>query len=84
MFRSKIIKQFLRWLFFLIFLTLLGFLIPQKLRMPVEGATKKSYSHKSIWAYTVGNTGHAIRKQSQLHYTVKTIISYIHGGSTKA
>lgn len=50
----------------------------------MEGATKKSYSQKSSWAYTVGNTGHAIRKQSQLHYTIKTIISYIHGGSTKA
>jgi len=56
MFRNKIIKQFLRWLFFLIFLALLGFLIPQKLRMPVEGATKKSYSQKSFWAYPWGRS----------------------------
>ena len=56
MFRSRIIKQFLRWLCFLIFLALLGFLIPQKLRMPVEGATKKSYSQKSFWAYRWGRS----------------------------
>lgn len=56
MFRNKIIKQFLRWVFFLILLTFLGFLIPQKLRMPVEGATKKSYSQKSFWAYPWGRS----------------------------
>lgn len=56
MFRNRIIKQFLRWVFFLILLTLLGFLIPQKLRMPVEGATKKSYSQKSFWAYPWGRS----------------------------
>jgi hypothetical protein len=42
--------------FFLILLTLLGFLIPQKLRMPMEGATKKSYSQKSFWAYPWGRS----------------------------
>ena len=56
MVRNKIIKQFLRWVFFLLLLTLLGFLIPQKLRMPVEGATKKSYSQKSFWAYPWGRS----------------------------
>ncbi len=53
---KRIIKTFFRWLAFLIFLVLLGLLLPQKFRMPVEGATKKSYSQKSFWAYPWGRS----------------------------
>ena len=35
---------------------LLGLLLPQKFRMPVEGATRKSYSQKSFWAYPWGKS----------------------------
>lgn len=82
MFRSKIIKQFLRWLFFLIFLTLLGFLIPQKLRMPVEGGTRKSYSEKSFWAYPWGRSAtHKgvdifVKKGTNIHATTAGTVLY--------
>jgi len=56
MIRNKIIKSFVRLLGFLILLILLGLLIPQKFRMPVAGATKKSYSQKSFWAYPWGKS----------------------------
>lgn len=56
MFLTKIIKRFFRWVVFLIFLILLGLLLPQKLRMPVEGATRRSYSQKSFWAYPWGKS----------------------------
>ena len=56
MFRNKIIKLFFRWLALLIFLILLGLLLPQKFRMPVEGATRQSYSQQSFWAYPWGRS----------------------------
>ena len=56
MFRNKIIQLFFRWLALLIFLILLGLLLPQKFRMPVEGATRKSYSQHSFWAYPWGRS----------------------------
>ena len=56
MFRNKITKRFFRWLAFLLFLILLGLLLPQKFRMPVEGATRKSYSQNSFWAYPWGKS----------------------------
>lgn len=37
-------------------LLLLGFIIPQQFIMPVEGATRKSYSQKSFWAYPWGKS----------------------------
>ena len=56
MFLNKIIKRFFRWMAFLLFLILLVLLLPQKFRMPVEGATRKSYSQKSFWAYPWGSS----------------------------
>jgi len=35
----------------LILLCLVGLLIPQKLKMPVVGATSDSYHAQSFWAY---------------------------------
>lgn len=41
-----------------IFLMLLsGFLLPQHVRMPVEGATKSSYHPQSFWYYPWGKSG---------------------------
>ena len=37
-------------------LLIIGFIIPQKLIMPVEGATRKSYSQNSFWAYPWGKS----------------------------
>ena len=37
-------------------LLLAGFIIPQELIMPVEGATRKSYSQNSFWAYPWGKS----------------------------
>ena len=54
--RNKIIRRLLQWLAFLILLIILGFLLPQKFRMPVEGATKKSFSQRSFWAYPWGRS----------------------------
>jgi peptidoglycan LD-endopeptidase LytH len=34
----------------------IGFLVPQRVIMPVEGATKKSYSQNSFWAYPWGKS----------------------------
>src|SRR5262245_2747704 len=53
---TRFVGIFFRWLAFLVLLILLGLLIPQKLRMPVEGATRKSYSQKSFWAYPWGKS----------------------------
>lgn len=41
-------------IFILVILT--GFLIPQKLRMPVEGATKADYNPKTFWFYPWGKS----------------------------
>lgn len=56
MIRNKYIRQVLRWLAFLLLLILIGLLLPQKFRMPVEGATRKSYSQRSFWAYPWGRS----------------------------
>jgi murein DD-endopeptidase MepM/ murein hydrolase activator NlpD len=37
-------------------LLIAGFVIPQKIIMPVEGATRKSYSQNSFWAYPWGKS----------------------------
>jgi len=37
-------------------LLIIGFIIPQKIIMPVEGATRKSYSQNSFWAYPWGKS----------------------------
>ena len=37
-------------------LLVIGFIIPQQFKMPVEGATRKSYSQNSFWAYPWGKS----------------------------
>ena len=49
----KIVKGIFAGLFILL---VIGFTIPQKIIMPVEGATKKSYSQNSFWAYPWGKS----------------------------
>jgi peptidoglycan LD-endopeptidase LytH len=50
---KKKLKKFL--LFSLVFL-LIGFILPQSLKMPVRGATIKSYSQDSFWFYPWGKS----------------------------
>jgi len=40
----------------ILILLVLGFLIPQNLKMPVKGATKSDYSAKSFWYYPWGKS----------------------------
>ena len=49
----KIVKGIFAGLFILL---VIGFTIPQKIIMPVEGATKKSYAQNSFWAYPWGKS----------------------------
>ena len=37
-------------------LLIIGFIIPQEIKMPVKGATRKSYSQNSFWAYPWGKS----------------------------
>lgn len=46
-------KRFLRYL---IIVLLVGFLIPQNLKIPVNGATSKDYHSKSFWYYPWGKS----------------------------
>lgn len=41
----------------LLVLVAIGFLIPQRFSMPVEGATNKDYHPQSFWYYPWGNSG---------------------------
>jgi murein DD-endopeptidase MepM/ murein hydrolase activator NlpD len=41
---------------FIVTIVILGFLIPQRLIIPVEGATKSSYHPKSFWYYPWGKS----------------------------
>ncbi|MBO9201954.1 MULTISPECIES: M23 family metallopeptidase [Niastella] len=49
-------KRLNRTLYIILIILLIGFLIPQSYRMPVEGATFKSYSQNSYWAYPWGKS----------------------------
>lgn len=42
--------------FLLFTLLLIGFLLPQNLKMPVKGATKKDYNQESFWYYPWGKS----------------------------
>ena len=44
-------------LFFILFITAIGFVIPQDFKMPVTGATKDSYNKESFWYYPWGKSG---------------------------
>ena len=49
-------KKFKKALLILLTILVLGFLIPQSLTMPVQGATIKSYSQDSYWFYPWGKS----------------------------
>lgn len=51
--KSKPIKKFL---LFLLCIIIIGFAIPQSLKMPVQGARKSSYSQDSFWYYPWGKS----------------------------
>ncbi|HEX6334006.1 MAG TPA: M23 family metallopeptidase [Flavisolibacter sp.] len=40
----------------LVVIFLCGFMVPENFSMPVEGATRKSYSQQSFWAYPWGRS----------------------------
>ncbi len=56
MYRRKILTTTKRIFIVVMVVLVIGFLIPQKIIMPVEGATKKSYSQNSFWAYPWGKS----------------------------
>ena len=45
------------FLYMIVSIFLTGFLIPQNLKMPVDGATKSSYNQQSFWYYPWGKSG---------------------------
>jgi murein DD-endopeptidase MepM/ murein hydrolase activator NlpD len=54
--RLKKLHWFKKTLLFLLLIILIGFLIPQQFRMPVQGATTQSYSQQSFWYYPWGKS----------------------------
>jgi murein DD-endopeptidase MepM/ murein hydrolase activator NlpD len=54
---NKTIKGFKIIGWFFLTIVGIGFLYPQNFSMPVEGATKTSYSQKSFWFYPWGKSG---------------------------
>jgi hypothetical protein len=45
------------FLYMIVSIFLTGFLIPQNLKMPVDGASKSSYNQQSFWYYPWGKSG---------------------------
>ena len=56
MYRRKILTTIKKLFIVVMVVLVIGYLIPQKIIMPVEGATKKSYSQNSFWAYPWGKS----------------------------
>ena len=56
MYFRKILSTVKKLFIVLMVVLVIGYLIPQKIIMPVEGATKKSYSQNSFWAYPWGKS----------------------------
>ena len=54
--RSKKLRLTHKVLLCVALILLIGFLIPQHLSMPVEGATRNSYDQRSYWAYPWGKS----------------------------
>jgi hypothetical protein len=50
--KIKLSKSFL----YIVTIIVIGFCIPQNLRMPVEGAAKSSYNQQSFWYYPWGKS----------------------------
>lgn len=53
--RSRISRR-KKFLFVLLAIILIGFLLPQPFKMPVAGATNKSYAQNSFWFYPWGKS----------------------------
>ncbi|AVV49577.1 MULTISPECIES: hypothetical protein [Leptospira] len=51
---------------------LIGFLFPESLTMPVEGANQSSYSIDSFWFYPWGKS-----ITHNLHYSIITLFPYV-------
>lgn len=49
-------KRLKKALYIVLIIVVIGFLIPQSYRMPVKGATIKSYAQNSYWAYPWGKS----------------------------
>ena len=56
MYFRKILSTVKKLFIVLMVVLVIGFLIPQKIKMPVEGAGRKSYSQHSFWAYPWGKS----------------------------
>jgi peptidoglycan LD-endopeptidase LytH len=56
MLKAKKHKQSRRILLLILTVLIIGFLIPQSFRMPVKGATAKSYAQNSYWFYPWGKS----------------------------
>src|SRR6201986_578528 len=54
--RTKKLRLTHKLLLCAVLILLIGFLIPQHLAMPVEGATRNSYDQHSFWAYPWGKS----------------------------
>lgn len=49
-------RYFKKWFWVPLLLLLIGFLLPQHMIIPVEGATPKSWADNSFWAYPWGSS----------------------------
>jgi len=56
MYSRKILNTVKKLFAVLMVVLVFGFLVPQKISMPVEGATQKSYSQNSFWAHPWGRS----------------------------
>ena len=56
MYRRKILTTIKKLFIVVMVVLVIGYLIHQEIMMPVEGATKKSYSQNSFWAYPWGKS----------------------------
>ncbi len=55
--KKSVFRRLLRGLFFFaIIVFILGFLIPEDIQMPVQGASKNDYNAQSFWAYPWGKS----------------------------
>ncbi len=79
-------RSFRKWFWLPLLMLALGFLIPQKMVIPVKGATVKSWNEKSFWAYPWGSSithkGIDIfaQKGTDVIAATKGIVIYTHEG----
>jgi murein DD-endopeptidase MepM/ murein hydrolase activator NlpD len=49
-------RYFKKWFWLVVLVLAIGFIIPQKMIIPVQGATTKSWAIDSFWAYPWGSS----------------------------